>query len=40
MLAGQEGRLRDVLVVGKELWVATTEGAESRIIALPMGSLG
>ncbi|MCV9994120.1 PQQ-dependent sugar dehydrogenase [Paeniglutamicibacter sp. ZC-3] len=40
MLAGQEGRLRDVLVVGKELWVATNEGAESRIIALPMGSLG
>ncbi len=36
LLSGQEGRLRDVLVVGDELWVATNEGADSRIIALKL----
>ncbi|RAX48760.1 PQQ-dependent sugar dehydrogenase [Arthrobacter sp. AQ5-05] len=36
LLSGQEGRLRDVLVVGDELWVATNEGADSRIIALEL----
>ncbi|MDQ0094365.1 PQQ-dependent sugar dehydrogenase [Paeniglutamicibacter psychrophenolicus] len=36
LLSGQEGRLRDVLVVGDELWVATNEGADSKIIALEL----
>lgn len=34
-LAGQEGRLRDVLVVENRLWVATNEGPGSRIISVP-----
>lgn len=36
MLAGQEGRLRDALMVRGQLWVATNEGSESRIIALEL----
>lgn len=36
LLTGQESRLRDVLVVGDELWVATNEGSASRIIALSL----
>jgi glucose/arabinose dehydrogenase len=40
MLAGQEGRLRDALVVGNELWVATNEGPDSRIIALSLAEMG
>ena len=38
LLTGQQGRLRDALVVGRELWVATNEGADSRIIALSLTS--
>lgn len=36
LLAGTEGRLRDVLVVEDRLWVATNEGPGSRIISLPI----
>ncbi|WP_411731438.1 PQQ-dependent sugar dehydrogenase [Paeniglutamicibacter sp.] len=38
LLTGQQGRLRDALVVGRELWVATNEGADSRIFALPLAA--
>ncbi|MFL4476354.1 PQQ-dependent sugar dehydrogenase [Paeniglutamicibacter sp. MACA_103] len=40
MLTGREGRLRDALVVGNELWLATNEGATSRIIALSLAEMG
>lgn len=40
MLTGREGRLRDALVVGNDLWLATNEGAESRIIALSLADMG